>query len=304
MKKTISWVMALTMAGTMSISALAANDASTLFAPTPSISQQTQQQFIINGQPMQIAHYTTQDGCLMVSVRAIAEALGFEVTWHPDKTIHLNNGTMQCDFTVGENTYIVYTAIPDAVGMSAPFALASAPVIQDGTSYVPITLLPTLFGNDASVLQITDAAVTIQTEKNDTDNMVQMANPLTERKDLQALSDAVGFSVIVPHLPEGYRADTYIDISGELAEIFYHSDTDTVLYRMAKTQQAGEDISGDYTTYSTQKTLTVKGISVTASGDTVIKKAVWEKDGFSYSIGSETGLTDTQIIAIVESVLS
>ena len=37
---------------------------------------------------------------------------------------------------------------------------------------------------------------------------------------LAELAKAVGFDIKAPTVPAGYEADAYIDISGELAEVF------------------------------------------------------------------------------------
>ena len=53
-----------------------------------------------------------------------------------------------------------------------------------------------------------------------------------------------------PTVPAGYEADAYIDISGELAEVFYVKGDDMLVYRVSR----GEgDNSGDYNTYSNKE---------------------------------------------------
>ena len=43
------------------------------------------------------------------------------------------------------------------------------------------------------------------------------------------LAKAVGFDIKAPTVPAGYEADAYIDISGELAEVFYVKGDDMLV---------------------------------------------------------------------------
>lgn len=298
MKKTISLMLALASISSMGVSAMAANDTAEpmVIAPAPSVVATAQRQFVVNGKAMQLDSYTTENGTLMVPVRALAEALGFKVTWN-NGAVNINNGKMQCDLRIGEENYFVYTAIKDAVGMSAPFALGSAPVLKNDKTYVPVKLFVPLFGNNDATVQITDTTVTINKDAESGD-VVEIPNPLTEHADIASLEKAVGFKLICPTLPDGYEAESFIDISGTLAEVFYTNGADTVCFRMEKGDTA--DISGDYNVYSTKKTLTAGDTAVTAEGNENINKVTWTKNGFSFSLTSDKGLTDAELIAAVK----
>ena len=41
---------------------------------------------------------------------------------------------MQSDLRIGDNSYVVYTAVEGMAGMSAPFSLGSAPIIKNNTA--------------------------------------------------------------------------------------------------------------------------------------------------------------------------
>ena len=153
-----------------------------------------------------------------------------------------------------------------------------------------------LFRSDAAV-QITDTTVTIDKDAGSGD-FAEIPNPLTEHEDIAALEKAIGFKLICPTLPDGYKADSFIDISGELAEVNYTNGADTVCFRMKKGDEA--DISGDYNVYSVKKTLTAGDTAVTAEGGESISKATWTKSGFAFSLTSEKGLTDAVVIAAVK----
>lgn len=301
MKRTISLMLALASVGSMGVSAMAANDTDNtmVISPAPSVVAEAQRQFIVNGKPMALDSYTTENGTLMVTVRALGEALGFTVTWN-NFSVNINNGEMQSDLRIGEENYFAYTAIPDAVGMTAPFTLGAAPVLKNDKTYVPVKLFTVLFGNVDETVKITDTTVTIdKNAKVDEDgDTAEIPSPLTEHADIASLETAVGFKLRCPALPEGYRADSFIDISGTLAEVFYVSDKDTVVFRMEKGDSA--DISGDCNVYADKKTVEVGGVSVSVEGNGDVRKATWSKDGFAFSLTSEKGLTEAQLAAALK----
>lgn len=301
MKRTISLMLALASVGSMGVSAMAANDTDNtmVISPAPSVVAEAQRQFIVNGKPMALDSYTTENGMLMVPVRALGEALGFTVTWN-NFSVNINNGEMQSDLRIGEENYFAYTAIPDAVGMTAPFTLGAAPVLKNDKTYVPVKLFTVLFCNVDETVKITDTTVTIDKHaKADEDgDTAEIPSPLTEHADIASLETAVGFKLRCPALPEGYRADSFIDISGTLAEVFYVSDKDTVVFRMEKGDSA--DISGDCNVYVDKKTVEVGGVSVSVEGNGDVRKATWSKDGFAFSLTSEKGLTEAQLAAALK----
>ena len=187
MKRTISLMLALASVGSMGVSAMAANDTDNtmVISPAPSVVAEAQRQFIVNGKPMALDSYTTENGTLMVPVRALGEALGFTVTWN-NFSVNINNGEMQSDLRIGEENYFVYTAIKDAVGMSAPFTLGSAPVLKNDKTYVPVKLFVPLIGNNDAAVQITDTTVTIDRDAESGD-FTEIPNPLTEHEDIAAV---------------------------------------------------------------------------------------------------------------------
>lgn len=297
MKKTISMMMALAVAGTMAAPAMAVNDEPMVIAPAPNAqSQQAQMKIVIKGQTMSLQTISV-NGCTMAPVRAVCEALGFKVTWNADRSININNGEMQSDLRIGDNTYFVCTA----VGMSAPFSLGSAPIIKNNTAYVPIDLFVPLFGNDPATVKTGGDTITINPDaKTEDGDSSQIPNPLTSHESLAELAKAVGFDIKAPTMPAGYQADAYIDISGELAEVFYVKGDNTLVYRVSR----GEgDNSGDYNTYSSKKTVDVNGVSVELRGNDKVNVATWSNGGFAYSVSSEQGISETEVAAVVSSAL-
>ena len=299
MKKTISMLLALAVAGTMAAPAMAVNDEPMVIAPAPNTqSQQAQMKIVVKGKTMPVQTISV-NGCTMAPVRAICEALGFKVTWNADRSININNGEMQSDLRIGDNSYVVYTAVEGMAGMSAPFSLGSAPIIKNNTAYVPIDLFVPLFGNDQATVKTSGDTITINPDaKTEDGDSSQIPNLLTAHDSLAELAKAVGFDIKALTVPAGYEADAYIDISGELAEVFYVKGDDTLVYRVSR----GEgDNFGDYNTYSNKKTVDVNGVSVELRGNDKVNVATWSNGGFAYSVSAKQGISETEVAAVVSS---
>lgn len=299
MKKTISMLLALAVAGTMAAPAMAVNDEPMVIAPAPNTqSQQAQMKIVVKGKTMPVQTISV-NGCTMAPVRAIAKALGFKVTWNADRSININNGKMQSDLRIGDNSYVVYTAVEGMAGMSAPFSLGSAPIIKNNTAYVPIDLFVPLFGNDQATVKTSGDTITINPDaKTEDGDSSQIPNLLTAHDSLAELAKAVGFDIKALTVPAGYEADAYIDISGELAEVFYVKGDDTLVYRVSR----GEgDNFGDYNTYSNKKTVDVNGVSVELRGNDKVNVATWSNGGFAYSVSAKQGISETEVAAVVSS---
>ena len=299
MKKTISMLLALAVAGTMAAPAMAVNDEPMVIAPAPNTqSQQAQMKIVVKGKTMPVQTISV-NGCTMAPVRAIAEALGFKVTWNADRSININNGKMQSDLRIGDNSYVVYTAVEGMAGMSAPFSLGSAPIIKNNTAYVPIDLFVPLFGNDQATVKTSGDTITINPDaKTEDGDSSQIPNLLTAHDSLAELAKAVGFDIKALTVPAGYEADAYIDISGELAEVFYVKGDDTLVYRVSR----GEgDNFGAYNTYSNKKTVDVNGVSVELRGNDKVNVATWSNGGFAYSVSAKQGISETEVAAVVSS---
>lgn len=299
MKKTISMLLALAVAGTMAAPAMAVNNEPMVIAPAPNTqSQQAQMKIVVKGKTMPVQTISV-NGCTMAPVRAICEALGFKVTWNADRSININNGEMQSDLRIGDNSYVVYTAVEGMAGMSAPFSLGSAPIIKNNTAYVLIDLFVPLFGNDPATVKTSGDTITINPDaKTEDGDSSQIPNLLTAHDSLAELAKAVGFDIKALTVPAGYEADAYIDISGELAEVFYVKGDDTLVYRVSR----GEgDNSGDYNTYSNKKTVDVNGVSVELRGNDKVNVATWSNGGFAYSVSAKQRISETEVAAVVSS---
>ena len=247
---------------------------------------------------------TDTDVLVLVPLRETAEKLGFKVLWNNDGTILVDDGVMHSYITVGKNDYMVSTSYADMEGTSAPFSLSSAPVITDGKTYVPVEFFKPLMGNsddiiktDGSVISINKNVVSIPENGNEGEN-TQIPNPLTENETLKDLEKTVGFDITLPQFDEEYFY-TYYDISKETADIRLMNCTKRMTFRKAK---GTEDISGDYNTYSLNKTIKVKNTDVKVRGNDGVNTATWQKDGFTYALSFETAVSEADLAKCIENL--
>lgn len=84
---------------------------------------------IVNNEKIEApAAYTNEQGTVMVPLRAIADALGFDVKWDKElQSIMLGKGI---SLKVGEDNYIYMK--------TAPIQLGTAPALVEGTTFVPL----------------------------------------------------------------------------------------------------------------------------------------------------------------------
>lgn len=125
------------------------------------------------------AEIYSENNHIMVPLRALAEKLGFAVTWDDNnKSIVLDNKTVKTSIIIGQDRYYM-SASPSTglIGMSAPSPLGAAPVLKDSKTYVPIEMFGLLLGEDTYTVK--DYSISFNTEES-----VQIPNPIVEYKRL------------------------------------------------------------------------------------------------------------------------
>lgn len=90
------------------------------------------------------AAYADDSGTVMVPIRAIGEALGYEVVWLSESRGVTLDG--KYTFYIGQDGY--------SIGKAAPMALGTAPELVNSLSYVPIKFFTEIMGmNNAYVFE-------------------------------------------------------------------------------------------------------------------------------------------------------
>lgn len=94
-------------------------------------------ELIVNGNAVDaLPAFTTDDGVMMVPLRAIAEALGYKVSWDgATQTVTLNQAI---SLQIGRD-YYVYMRM-------APITLGTAPVLKDSRTFVPLIYFSKVLG--------------------------------------------------------------------------------------------------------------------------------------------------------------
>ena len=133
------------------------------------------------------------------------------------------------------------------------------------------------------------------------DELTATIPDIAECSSASELSDMVGFPVTdIPSLPFTATSTTYTSYWKELAQIEYAGSDETLLYR--KSMEDGDN-SGDYNEYETVTDATISDISVTLKGNGgLYQLAIWQKDGYSYSISLTSSMTEQELLALVAGI--
>ena len=119
-----------------------------------------------------------------------------------------------------------------------------------------------------------------------------------EYPSAKALSEAAGFSVAeVENIPFEVEKAEYRLITGDLAEIAYSGEGDTLTFRVSAGE---EDNSGNYTVYEEEKEVRVQGKTVALRGEKgKYYLAVWKEAGYSYSLWDVRGLDEELFLKMI-----
>lgn len=132
--------------------------------------------------------------------------------------------------------------------------------------------------------------------------MMQAYNGIEECASLEELEEKVGFEIenIEDQLSFVPSQEIYLSYWQELAEVQYTGENQTVTFRKSSGE---EDNSGDYNEYAVEKQADINGTNVMLKGtESGIHLAIWNKDGFSYSLSFENAVTQETVLAIIESI--
>ena len=146
-------------------------------------------------------------------------------------------------------------------------------------------------------------AQTEQAETTDTEN-AQIPNPWTDYDSKDDAAQAAGFDLTVPDEISGCSEKSYrvLSAAGDVMfEIIYASGEDETA-RIRKAPGAN-DVSGDYNEYAETETVDAGGVSVTMKGENgLVKLAVWTNGDYSYVLSVESGLSQSDMAALVSNI--
>ena len=115
------------------------------------------------------------------------------------------------------------------------------------------------------------------------------------------LAEQLSYPLLLPAwLPEGYALESARCLQGELAEVCWQTDGQTITYRMAP---GDGDVSGDFTAYGWEEELTVGTYAVTCKGEEgLVFLAVWSDGTYGFSLHASAGLSVEEVTALIESI--
>lgn len=140
-------------------------------------------------------------------------------------------------------------------------------------------------------------------EPTEPEDQSMQAGYFTEEYDsAAALSEAMGFEVEdLGSLPMELGERTYLNICGEIAEETAQSGTQTLCYRKSS---GSEDNSGVYEEFTAVKTVETNGVRITLKGaDAGFLLALWEKDGYSFSLSLSEPISEQSLCSLAEALL-
>lgn len=232
---------------------------------------------------------------VMVPLRALAEKLGFTVTWD-NRVVTVTGPERYIRLTVGKDEYF---AAPTQEGMmgASLFSLGCAPCVTNGTTYVPVEVFDALLGCREGAVALEGNTVKIRT---DPVNTVQIPNPFADCATLEEAAKAAGFELAVPEKVNGSSRQGIQVMAENMIQVFYGGEENEVCIRKAP---GTEDISGDYNRYAVCDTVSVGELKVTMKGEEgQMHLATWTDGGYTYSIGARTGMSSSDMSALVQLV--
>lgn len=129
---------------------------------------------------------------------------------------------------------------------------------------------------------------------------VQMANPYVEYSSLEEAEKAAGFELVIPKTFEEQAELKIGVIDSRLLEVEVSEKGNTITLRKAEAVEDSEELSGDYNTYEFEKSCTIGDYTVDVKGNgEKIQNAFWTKDGYSYSIGLENGISEADLEELI-----
>lgn len=161
-------------------------------------------------------------------------------------------------------------------------------------------------GNTRMKSAVTETGAAPEAASSDAPMGMQIANPWS---DFNTLEEAEADADVELTLPESYQHfdhRIYRAMHGEMIEVIYQDADGQEGFRIRKSR-GSEDISGDYTSYAQEKTLTSGGRSVTirGNGDT-ISVATWNNHSLNLSyaicVAEDQHFTEADIRSLVEAI--
>lgn len=140
---------------------------------------------------------------------------------------------------------------------------------------------------------------------------LSIGNPWMDFSTLQEAEQSAGMTIEAPDAYGSYTSLAYRSIPGEMLEVLYLSPGPGGQegFRIRKSLDS-DDISGDYTSYDEEKTLTLQGHEVTLRiKDGKVGSAIWSSQGddnkttYSYAVDAgQEAFTEDAMIELIRNI--
>lgn len=127
-------------------------------------------------------------------------------------------------------------------------------------------------------------------------------SPYMDYSSVDELKKNISIDAKMPDKIGNYEAYSYSIVFSDMVEIRYSCGSDNIIYRAEKGEN--QDISGDYNSYNNIRKIIAADIDVTIKGNgEEYNTAIWYKNGINYSLSSENGLHEENIINIIKEIM-
>lgn len=119
-------------------------------APAEALQDGTELSIVLEGDMVLPVTGKVENGAAMVPVAAVAQALGYEVTYTPGENgeaalVTVEDDSFRVNLNIGDNLIQGVTKIEGAVGMTSPMDYGMAPyIVEPGTTWAPAQLFEML----------------------------------------------------------------------------------------------------------------------------------------------------------------
>lgn len=154
------------------------------------------------------------------------------------------------------------------------------------------------------------------------DENVEIPNPFTEYETLSEATKAAGFEFSVPDTIPEYENRQFMAIEQELIQVIYFNEdemsklsddeldnvnweemnftSNALLIRKAV---GSDDISGDFSEYAENNTISVNNLEVATKGNGgTINVAIWTNNGYTFAITTDNSMSSEQISELIKSI--
>jgi hypothetical protein len=114
---------------------------------------------------------------------------------------------------------------------------------------------------------------------------VEIPSPWVDCESIADAEKLAGFTVILPKtIPDDYTQKTIEAVKDDMVQIVYKTGENQIVFRQSK---GSDDISGDYTEYKENNTLTVGTLKITAKGNGgKVNVATWVNGEYAFAISA------------------